>query len=67
MTRLRTSRGINIDDLKTRFGVKYYSYFSQVLEKIYNTDDFILNGKEISLTEKGFLKSDNIFRELFYI
>ncbi len=65
MTSLRTKWGMNLNEIKNKFGDKKFNY---LLNKVDNYIDrgFILQQSEnYSLTESGMLLSDNIISDLF--
>lgn len=67
MTSMRTQWGLKISDLKLKFGDKLFSHFVDNIKQFIDNGDVIKKGNCIIITESGFLKSDTIFRELFYV
>ena len=66
-TRLRTSIGSELNELENKYGARLYNHFIENLIKIETNTEVIRDANSVRLTEIGFLKSDNIFRELFYV
>ena len=67
MTRLRTSSGLDLADLRERFGDKYYKSALPVVERYRDEGCVAFDGDKVTLTEAGMLVSDMIFRDLFMV
>ena len=64
MLGLRTSAGINLEDIKKDFGFDLASQKSDFLKQIISSEHAVLAKNKLSLTEKGFLISNYIIAEL---
>lgn len=66
MTRLRTKRGMDMDDLKVRFP-DFYEYAEKVVSGFVCDGLMQRSGAVVGLTDKGVMLSDMIFRDLFFV
>ncbi|MDL2309222.1 radical SAM family heme chaperone HemW [Bacteroidales bacterium OttesenSCG-928-B11] len=64
LLRLRTTAGIDLIEMQTRFGETMYNYFLKNLHKITN-NHYIMDEKSVILTDQGRLFADYIAGELF--
>lgn len=67
MTRLRTMWGIDITELKEKFGETLVSYFENNSRKYILSGDMLIDCNMIKISPKGIMLSDSIFRDLFYV
>lgn len=67
MTRLRTSKGINLIEFQNKFATKFYDYFISMAEQHIEIGNLKLYDNTIYLTNKGILISDSIFSDLIFI
>lgn len=66
MTRLRTKKGMDMDDLKVRFP-DFCDYAEKVVSGFIGDGLMQCSGAVVSLTDRGVMLSDMIFRDLFLI
>ncbi len=66
MLRLRTKWGINLQDIKTKFGDSYFKHCHNILSKFETSGHIIREDDTIKLTTKGFFASDYVVREFFH-
>lgn len=64
MIRLRTMWGIDSNDLKNKFGEKYYCHFKKESERYLQSGKMSQCGTVFRLTESGIMLSDMIIRDL---
>lgn len=64
LLRLRTSKGVDVNDLERRFGSERRRYFEQQLQKT-NEEYYHRSGARVMLTFRGTLFADAISAELF--
>lgn len=67
ITSLRTVRGINLFDLKNRFGEEKYDFCIKKSYKYLNSSNLLLSDDFLKCTQEGFLISDSIISDLFYV
>ena len=67
MTRLRTADGLDLLDVGTRWGAKMEKHTRSVLSGFEKEGLVRLNADVASLTDRGVMLSDMIFRELFVV
>lgn len=67
MTRLRTADGLDLLDVGTRWGTKMEKHTRSVLSGFEKEGLVRLNADVASLTDRGVMLSDMIFRELFVV
>lgn len=65
MTRLRTSKGLNTDEIKELFGNEYYHHLMTAATPYYNLGLLKNNDGNLSLTQKGIYISNDIISSLF--
>ena len=67
LTSLRTTWGLNIDDIKKKFGEYLYNYFCRQAKKFIDNGLLISDHAQIKIPTKYFLQSDGIIRELLRV
>ena len=67
LTKLRTIWGLNIEEVKDGFGIKFKRHLLMQINKWVSSGDIIKNGDSITLNEKGKLFADKIASDLFFI
>lgn len=67
LTALRTSNGINSDDIETIFGAKYKADFLKCCKKYIYSKHIIKHDNRYFLSDKGKFISNSIISNLFYI
>lgn len=67
MTGLRTAKGIQIDVVANRFGVKLLAQFEEEISGYLEEEWMERNGDQLRLTEKGFFLADRISSDLFLV
>lgn len=67
MTRLRTMRGMNLEELSARFGERYRAQAEPIVANHLADGCLTLDGSTARLTKKGIMLSDMIFRDLFIV
>lgn len=65
MTRLRTARGIDLEEFERRFGPEERCKLMKRAKRYAETGDVRLSTDNLALTEKGFFISDDIMSSLF--
>lgn len=65
LTRLRTSEGIDLEEIRVRFGPKCYEHTIEVLRQHLSTDHMVRKGTHYSLTVSGIDLSDGIMASFF--
>lgn len=69
MTSLRTCEGIDLEDIRNRFGADYLDFIEREAKK--HVDRELLrysdNGKRLALTRKGIFVSDDIMADLMHV
>lgn len=67
ITRLRTAKGININDITSLFGDQYYEYLLKGSRIFLDQGLLTFDNNHLRLTRKGIFLSDGIMRELIQI
>lgn len=67
ITRLRTRRGIDLEQIKERFGAEIYQYLRDEAEKYLLSEDLKIAENRLFLTRKGLFVSDGIMTDLLYV
>lgn len=67
MTRLRTSDGMSLNDLQSRFGEEKRSYAEKAAAPYLRAGDLKKEADVLSLTDRGVMVSDAVFRDLFIV
>ncbi len=67
LTRLRTIWGINIKEVKVRFGEKFEKHMLMQINKWLSSRDVVKNKESLMLNEKGKLFADKIISDLFFV
>ena len=67
MTRLRTVWGLDLADLRSRFGNRRADYAEKVLARFVDSEDVAIENGLARLTHRGIMVSDMIFRDLFLV
>lgn len=67
MTRLRTMWGIDMAELKNKFGESLVSFFEKNSKKYILSGDLLVNEGTVKISQDGIMLSDSIFRDLFYV
>lgn len=65
MTRLRTSKGFNMEDILARFGTKAYEYCMQMAQPHLLQGNLKRVEKQICLTKEGIFISNDVISDLF--
>lgn len=65
LTRLRTCEGIDMEEIRIRFGTKCYEHTLEVLSQHLSTDHIARKGTHYSLTVSGIDLSDGIIASFF--
>ena len=66
MTRLRTCKGIYLNDIKKKFGNEFHDYLIRQSQRFIAKELLCLRDGYLCLTRKGILVSDDIMSDLFY-
>jgi len=66
MISLRTSAGLNLDDIANRFGQQYRSKIFADAEKYFTEGKIMLHGNTLVLSREGKLFADGIAADLFF-
>jgi oxygen-independent coproporphyrinogen III oxidase len=66
ITRLRTSWGIDRNQLEKTFSQEYIRHFNACLNKFLKSGDVVIENDSVILSEKGMLRSDYIFSDFVY-
>lgn len=64
MTRLRTTQGLDLEELRTEFGEDKLEKMKSTISKYLKSGNISLKDSHLAFTEKGFLISDSIMSEL---
>ena len=67
ITRLRTMWGVDLEELKSKFGAKLYDYFLKNAQKYINLNHLIRKNNTITLTHAGIFISDGIVSDLMIV
>lgn len=67
LTSLRTMWGIDMNEIRARFGNDYVKYTLEIAQKFIEWNLLEKNNKKIKLSEKGIFLADQIMREFFRI
>ncbi|MDR1380834.1 MAG: radical SAM family heme chaperone HemW [Tannerella sp.] len=67
ITRLRTIRGISLDELRTAFGEERERHFLKKSEPFISSKKLKVEGENVKVTRDGFFISDSIMRELIVL
>ncbi len=67
MLRLRTSRGLDAEVLRTMYGEPYYSHFMSAVRQFVDSGLVVRDGSVYCLSNRGVMLSDMVFRELMYV
>ena len=67
MTRLRIQQGINLDEIKQKFGPSYFEYFMLQIEPHLDAERLDLFQNHVTVTPKAKFLSDGIAADLFKI
>lgn len=67
LTRMRTMWGINITELKEKFGEDMLQYFLNNINKHLSSENVILTDNQYKLSQKGIFISDHIMSDLIYV
>lgn len=67
MTRLRTVWGLDLANLRSRFGNRRADYAEKVLARFVDSEDVAIENGVTRLTHRGIMVSDMIFRDLFLV
>lgn len=66
MLRLRTAEGIDLENLKSRFGTDAYDYLLRQAQSYIDSDLLRLNENRLVLTRKGIMTSNAIITDLMW-
>jgi len=64
---LRTSAGLNLSLLKDSYGIKYFKYIRDKLNKYTNSEHALIKENQANLTLKGWFISDKIISDLLIV
>ena len=67
MTRLRTSYGINLSEMKEVFSNEYTNYFEDGIKKFISNGEIINEDGKVRLSKKGVMLSNAVISDLFSI
>lgn len=67
MLGLRTSFGINLEEVKFRFGKKYFEYLSSYINSSLNSENLLFTNNILKLSSKGKKHADGIASDLFIV
>ena len=67
MTGLRTSKGVAINDIQARLGVRFAGLFEQQLEKHLLQQNLFWDGDTVKVTQKARFLVDGIASDLFLL
>ena len=67
MTRLRTSYGINLSEMKEVFSNEYTNYFEDGIKKFISNGEIINEDGKVRLSKKGVMLSNAVMSDLFSI
>ena len=67
MTRLRTSDGISLKEMKEKFPKDYIDTFVDVMQKYISGGEIIYDGEVAKLSEKGLMLSNYVMSDLFVV
>jgi putative oxygen-independent coproporphyrinogen III oxidase len=67
ITRLRTLRGLHLDELKELFGQNLTAYFLTNAKKYLQSGTLTMDNSRVKLTHKGIFISDSIMRDLLFV
>jgi oxygen-independent coproporphyrinogen-3 oxidase len=67
MTGLRTIWGVSLDKIETEFGITYFDYLMEQVQKFLNDDLVIIKGNVLKPTKKGKFLTDGIASDLFML
>lgn len=65
MTRMRTSKGVSADEIRSRFGVATLRHFSKMIEPHLQKGNLLQMGPQVSLSRKGIFVSNDVISDLF--
>ncbi len=66
MLRLRTKWGVNLQEIKAKFGDNYLNHCNKIVSKFEASGHILREKGNIKLTTKGFFASDYVVREFFH-
>ena len=66
-TRLRTQEGINLEELKEKFGEKPLNHIMKFAQKHIQSKNLTLSNQQLSLTEEGIFLSDDVMSDLMLV
>lgn len=67
MTGFRTAKGIDLNEISTKFEVNIKKEFSEEIEKYIHNKWMLLAGNYLRLTEEGFFRGDSISSDFFIV
>lgn len=67
LTRLRTSKGVSLDEIQRLFGVDSYTFLSTNAKPWISSGKLMLAGTQLCLTQDGIFISDAILTSLFLV
>jgi len=67
MTGLRTIWGVDLNRIKTEFGMDYLNYLQKQAQKFINDGLLSINNNIVKPTPKGKFLTDGIASDLFYL
>lgn len=67
MTRLRTAKGVDLQEVAQSFGVKYKAYLQQQMQQYLDSGLLTQTTNHITVTKKGKFLSDGIASDLFML
>ena len=66
MIRLRTTWGVDLNELQRLFEDRFHRHFVTSVDKFIKNELMLLNGTNYRLTERGIMVSDMIIRDLMF-
>src|SRR5690606_8104802 len=67
MTRLRTIWGVNLAEIKEKFGEKYFNCFHENAQNFFEKGVLIRNEENVIIAQESKFLSDGIAAELFFV
>ncbi|MEZ4798478.1 MAG: radical SAM family heme chaperone HemW [Flavobacteriales bacterium] len=67
MTGFRTAKGIDLNEISTKFEVNIKKEFSEEIGKYIRNQWMLLDGDNLRLTEEGFFRGDSISSDFFIV
>lgn len=65
MTRMRTSKGVLLEELASRFGAEAYNHFMKMIQPHLQKGNLLQTGSSVCLTRRGIFVSNDVISDLF--